>query len=70
VSLLCCAGLPGPVGIVMAIMAMRRIDAQPQQLTGRGMAVAGLVIGIIATAFLVLRIALVAGGAGSTFFGV
>lgn len=60
-SLACCQ-LTAPVGIVLAVLAMRKIDAQPQYFKGRGLAVAGLVIGIIATAFLVLQIVLVASG--------
>jgi hypothetical protein len=67
-SLLCCQ-FTAPVGIVLAVLAMRRIDAQPQYLTGRGLAVAGLVVGIIATAFLVLQIVLAASGS-SSWWGV
>jgi hypothetical protein len=67
-SLLCC-GLTGPVGIVLAVLSMRKIDAQPYAFTGRGLAVAGLVVGIIATAYLVLQIALFAGGSAGTFNG-
>ena len=47
--LVCCAGgiwLGLPAAIV-GFIAMRNIDANPQKYTGRGMAISGMVIGIV-----------------------
>ena len=47
----CLGGLVGIAGIVLGRKARREIDAEPGRYTGRGMATAGLVTGIISLAF-------------------
>jgi hypothetical protein len=46
----------GVAGIVLGAKARREIDADPQRYTGRGMATAGLVLGIIGTILTVLLV--------------
>jgi hypothetical protein len=50
--------LGAPVALVMGRRSMKRIDASQGTLGGRGMALAGFVMGIIGTIFLVLAIIL------------
>lgn len=59
VGLLCC-GILGPVAIFLSNNAKKEMSTTGQQ--GGGMATAGLVLGIIATVFLVIQIILVATG--------
>ena len=54
-SLVCC-NLIGPVAIYLASQAKKEIAASHGKLDGGGMATAGLVLGIISTALLVLGI--------------
>jgi hypothetical protein len=44
----------GIAGIVLGSKVRREIDSDPQRYTGRGMATAGLVLGVIGTVFTVL----------------
>jgi hypothetical protein len=65
--LMCCP-YGSPVAVILAISAQRRIDASGGYLTGRGMATAALVLGIIGCAALVLNIVLIASGEGFTWY--
>ena len=47
----CVGGLIGIAGIVLGRKARNEIDAKPGRYTGRGMATAGLVTGIISCVF-------------------
>jgi hypothetical protein len=67
--LVCCA-YASPVALVMAITAQRRIDASGGYLTGRSMATAGMVIGILGCVVLALNVLLfVTGGGSAVWFG-
>jgi hypothetical protein len=46
-SLLCCCGCAAPVAIVLGIVALSQLKNHPEQ-TGRGFAIAGIVLGIVA----------------------
>ncbi len=59
VGLLCC-GVLGPVAIFLSNNAKKEMGASNQQ--GGGLATAGLVLGIIASVFLVIQVVLVATG--------
>ena len=61
ISLLCC-GLIGIASIIMGSSAKKEIDASNGSLTGRGMAQAGFILGIIAVIWFVLAIVLFTGG--------
>jgi hypothetical protein len=61
VGLLCC-GLIGIAGIVLGNSAKQDIDRSQGALTGRGMAQAGFVIGIIAVVWFVVSLLLLLGG--------
>ncbi|HZT66057.1 MAG TPA: DUF4190 domain-containing protein [Acidimicrobiales bacterium] len=54
-SLLCCAIL-GPVAIVLGRRSRRRIESSGGALSGLGLAIAGMVLGIIGTLFLALGV--------------
>jgi hypothetical protein len=45
--LLCCTGINGLVSIPLGLVSMRRIKRQPEVYTGRGLAIAGVVMGIV-----------------------
>jgi hypothetical protein len=56
-SLLGCLGLPLAIaGIVLGIVSLRQVNRTPQQ--GRGLAIAGIVIGSIVTALLLVLLVL------------
>jgi hypothetical protein len=67
-SLLCCSFL-APVAIILAIQSQRRIDASGGYLTGRGMATAGLVIGVIGCVLLALNLMLIISGNSMWYYG-
>jgi hypothetical protein len=48
--------LGSPAALVMGRISMKRIDRSGGQLGGRGMALAGFILGIVGTVFLVLAI--------------
>ena len=54
VSFFCCGIITGPIAIVLGVKARREIADSQGRLTGDGMAIAGIVLGIIATVFNVL----------------
>lgn len=65
----CFTGLVlGPIAIVLGSMSRKRINESRGQLTGAGMASAGLITGIIGTAIGVLILALFIVGASSAHF--
>ena len=62
---ICTCGLGGIAGIVLGIMAMGRIRRSAGQLGGRGLAVAGLVVSIIA---IIVGLAIIAGTGAAWFY--
>jgi len=56
VSFFCFGIITGPVAIVLGVMAMKRIKAAPQQYKGQGLALAGTIIGGVATAIFFIGI--------------
>jgi hypothetical protein len=59
VSLLICGVILGPAAIVEGVKARKRIRESNGRLTGDGMALAGIIIGVIATVaavFLMIRL--------------
>ena len=54
--------LLGPVAVALGLNARKTIDGNPAQYSGRGLAVAAIVLGIIDTVLLVLGIILVVAG--------
>jgi len=60
-GLVCCGLVGGIPAIILGNMAKKEIDAG--QGTGRGMAQAGFILGIVALALLVLQVILFATGA-------
>jgi hypothetical protein len=54
-----CSGvlILGVLAIVLGVLARREIDQSGGRLTGRGMATAGFVLGIVSVVFFVLYIA-------------
>ena len=61
----CTCGIGGIAGIVLGIMAMGRIKRSGGQLGGRGLAVAGLVVSIIA---IIVGLAIIAGTGAAWFY--
>jgi hypothetical protein len=66
-GVLCCQ-IASIAAIILAVQSQRRIDASGGMLTGRGMATAGLVIGVIGCALFVLNIVLAITGNGSMLY--
>ena len=64
VAMLCCGIIVGPIAIGLGISAKHQIEKGKGALTGKGMATAGIIMGIVAVAFnlvaLVARLALMA----------
>ncbi len=52
----------GPFGWYYGRKVVREIDTNPSAYSNRGLAMAGMVLGIIGSVFLILLVALVAGG--------
>ncbi len=61
----CTCGLGGIAGIVLGIMAMGRIKRSGGELGGRGLAVAGLIVSIMA---IILGLAIIAGAGAAWFY--
>jgi hypothetical protein len=61
--------LAGIGGLVLGIKARKEIDAQPYAYTGRGMAAAGFVMGIISVVYIALGVIFVIMGVGGAFNG-
>jgi len=55
-SILCCGPITGIPAIITGFMAKNNIDANPSQYTGRGMAIAGMIMGGISILFGILYI--------------
>lgn len=54
---ICCYGLPFNVlAIIMGFIAVGQIDKSPDTMTGRGMAIAGIVTGVVSLILLVLQV--------------
>jgi len=47
-------GLTGPIALGLGIGALRKINEEPTRYTGKGLAIAGLVMGAITTIFMIL----------------
>jgi len=61
----CTCGLGGIAGLVLSIAAMRRIKHSGGQLGGRGLAVAGLIVSIIA---IIVGLVIIAGTGAAWFY--
>jgi hypothetical protein len=53
-SLTCCGPVTGIAAIITGFMAKNNVDANPQQYDGRGMAIAGMIMGAISFVLTVL----------------
>ena len=62
---LCTCGVGGLVGLVLSIAAMGRIKRSGGELGGRGLAVAGLIVSIMA---IILGLAIIAGAGAAWFY--
>jgi len=64
VALVTCWGglVLGPLATIFGVVASRSVDQNPAALGGKGMAIAGIVTGIIATAFWVIILLIGVGG--------
>ncbi len=51
----CCLVIPGPLAVILGWMGIKQIDRDPS-FKGRGMAIAGIVLGAVATVLFVLLI--------------
>ena len=49
----------GPVALYLGVTCVREIDAQPGRWSGRGLALAGLALGVIGTIELVLPVVMI-----------
>ena len=59
---ICCYGLPfNGIAVITGFIAISQIDKAPDTMTGKGMAIAGIVLGVVSIVLLVLQI---------IFFGV
>ena len=54
-SFVCCCGILGPIAIVLGIIALSQIKENPNQ-GGKGMAIAGLVLGCIHLLFTIIGV--------------
>lgn len=65
-SILCCGLLAGIPAIITGFMAKGRVDSNPAQYTGRGMAIAGIILGgisiVLTIIIVILQVALGAFG--------
>jgi len=67
-SILCCGLFTGIPAIITGYMAKNNVDSNPNQYTGRGMALAGIITGAIGTVLFIIGIILqIALGAFSNF---
>jgi hypothetical protein len=55
IELLCCCQILGPVSIVLGVVALSQIKANPPQ-EGRGFAIAGIIMGVLALILLIVSI--------------
>ena len=56
---ICCYGLPfNVIAIITGIIAMGQINKAPETMTGKGMAIAGIVTGVVSFILLILQILL------------
>jgi hypothetical protein len=54
----CCGGFPFNVlGLIFSIIALVQIGERPESHTGRGLAIAGLILSVISFLFLVIALA-------------
>ena len=52
----CFGPVPGIVALVLGLVALSQIKKSPEKYTGKGMAMAGIVIGAVNVAFFILWI--------------
>lgn len=57
-SILCCGLFTGIPAIITGYMAKNNVDANPNQYTGRGMAIAGMILGGVGTVLFIVGIIL------------
>ncbi|MEJ7701115.1 MAG: DUF4190 domain-containing protein [Pyrinomonadaceae bacterium] len=55
-SIVCCGAIAGIPAIITGYMAKNNVDSNPNQYTGRGMALAGMIMGGIGSVFTILYI--------------
>lgn len=55
-NFLLCSGILAPVPIIVGHMALREIDSSNGRLGGRGLALAGLILGYVALGLLVVAL--------------
>lgn len=55
-NFLLCSGILAPVPIIVGHMALREIDSSNGRLGGRGLALAGLILGYVALGLLIVAI--------------
>ncbi len=67
-SLVCCSVVTGIPALILGQMAKKEIDGSGGAQTGRGMATAGVILGIISIVFLVIYLILLAMGAATFEF--
>jgi hypothetical protein len=53
---LCTAGLGGIAGLILGIVAVRKVNRSAGQLTGKGLAIGGIIVGILSVLLWVLVI--------------
>jgi hypothetical protein len=57
-SILCCGLITGIPAIITGYMAKNNVDTNPNQYSGRGMALAGMILGSIGTVLFIIGIIL------------
>lgn len=55
----------GPVGLVLGILSLRRINAEPHRWKGKGLAIAAIVVGGIVTALAIVSVIILANDPGA-----
>jgi hypothetical protein len=66
IFLFCLYAIPSILAVIFAAVALGQIKREPHRSGGRGMAVAGLVTGLVGVALFVLLLAV---GSGTIWFG-
>lgn len=56
ISLGFCAGILSPVGLILGIVAMQKIKQAPEEIWGRGLAIAGIALGVFGILLLAVLI--------------
>jgi len=59
-SFFCFGIIVGPIAIILGVKAMKKIKAEPQTYAGHGLALAGTIVGAVATFFYFIIVVLIA----------